>query len=251
MNKSITIHEMTNDIIYDIIKCIENEDDIISSQLSQKIDLIDFVRSHAHILFFNNHVINIQKFCRNIFSITTKIPLDDLIYRYLKSSIIDCEWIYCIVQKLIINRNMLKIIFEGVLYKDAVCDNYKFKVLEIIIKKYAFLDNIISTKYNLENTQYQTDAKIADLIDIYCTSLFDEQETTNNDNTYVLVNLLWEEINTYTNYTNEYKEFGSLFITAMQCTDKFLIRRLSQKNNILPILKKDKSFIQFYTQFLT
>ncbi|EED44256.1 hypothetical protein EBI_24338 [Enterocytozoon bieneusi H348] len=251
MNKIITTHEMTNDVVYNIIKCIEVEDDVICSQLSKKINLIDFVRSYAHILFFNNYVIDIRKFCKNIFSITTKIPLDDLIYKFLKNPIIDCEWFYYIVQKLILNRNMLKVIFEGVLYKDAVCDKYKFKVLEIILRKYAFLDNIIDTKYNLENTQYQNDAKVADLIDIYCTSLFNEHETTNNDNAYVLVNLLWEEINIYTNYTNDYKELGSLFITAMQCTNKFLIRRLSQKNNILPLLKKDKSFIQFYTQFLT
>ncbi|KAL6122177.1 hypothetical protein NUSPORA_00797 [Nucleospora cyclopteri] len=218
--------------------------------------LKQFILDHAEMIFFNKNVVEIENLCKNIFKQTTKIAIDDLIIENLLKTC-ELEWIFFIVQNMPLRREMLRLIFEMVLYGDFFRDEYKFKVLESILKKYFYLDKIVDKIYNATQN-HLLKGKIGGNeilnvlnmteLEIFCKGLIGRNETTFDDNGYVLIHELWEEIILYEIEDEKAAEIGNLLIQIFDLTGDFMhhkiktnktfVKKIAEKNEKLKKITK-------------
>ncbi|ORD93743.1 hypothetical protein ECANGB1_1607 [Enterospora canceri] len=154
----------------------------------------NLVLDNAHLIFFNPSIKDVVEVCDWILSRVPEIVLDDLIYEYvLNHDRIDCRWMYGIVSGAELSGERLRFIYESVLYKDTIInDSYRLKTLGVVLDKYEI--------------------------------------DKDDDNTYVLVDMLWNEIK---EYSIEYEGIGELLRIARKRTGGFLDKRIEESGLIL------------------
>lgn len=211
----------------------------------------EFIRTNAHLIFFNEDILNVSDQCEEIFNITTNITMDDLIVDYLDNETIECEWLYCILKRMTLSREMIRRIFDGVLYKESSNEHFKMKTLNLIIEQYSEIDSLLDLNKEEEefskpkNSNNLAVHKATERIDDFTSMRFIERnENTANDNVYVLINKVWEEYSETCEEVEDIRGLTKLFQTAIDISGKFLMQRFEVKSKLLNILSKDKMFLK-------
>lgn len=158
----------------------------------------------------------------------------------LKSYNINYEVLYKKVKKSLLQRKMLKIIFEGALYKPCYvyrnADKYRYKLMGLCLQRYNDLDAFIDSKKMSENNFYTENVNI---LDFYRKSLLNKDVNVSNDNTLMLINILYEETTAYGEIKSVCIEgLKELFEIAVEISKDFLKRRMQEDKMLLTYLHK-------------
>ncbi|OQS54070.1 hypothetical protein EHP00_1790 [Ecytonucleospora hepatopenaei] len=193
----------------------------------------------------------------------------------LLSDQINYKYIYEITNKNLVSRKMLKILFEGALYKPCGSDKYRFKLIDLVLKRYKqmddFLDNlskeneddikqnfnnieIFSNQINSDENKNEKNKKSLFLFDdklfntkyentveFYFKNLVEDSNySTIDDNVLVLISNLFREFTNDENINTDcYDGLVSLFETAIFCSGNFLYRRMTEQCKLLNFLHEN------------